>query len=154
MKKKQKLDIRNIQKRFDWLWRDQLFKYEKDYMWTRYRDKLDKEYQKKRKELDIAERGIWWRVKCISCENIVNIDTAQACHWIPREHYRCRREKRNVKAGCVRCNCYNKQEHMLWYTEYQIKEMWADWVREKLAEKNKIHKDPNIHELIALHDVL
>jgi len=67
--------------------------------------------------------------RCISCGSRLHWKQMHNCHFIVRGNYFYRRDPMNCHAGCVSCNKYHKEYHMMMYTLYMVKTHWLKEVQ-------------------------
>lgn len=121
---------------------EKMTKKEIDYLWKKCRDKADQIFSQWIRNRDKHNGCITKEVS--ACQNSVDHN----CHWIERWRYSHRRDEENCFWWCVSCNTYHEAEHKIFFTMYQIKKHWQEWVDEQLFKRNK--KKPTIDELLEI----
>ena len=141
--------VRTINKKIEEVGRHKLFKYEQKYRMKKMIIRCDSAISR-----IVRMRDCWLGiVPCVSqwipvCKWPISFGIAQCCHWISRKYYNCRRDLRNLYAGCASCNFHWLQDHNNAITARIIKEHWVDVWNE--MRENRTTKKPSYEEMCDL----
>lgn len=148
-----KTNIRAVERKMLEQWRHKLFKYEQKHYMAWYIKDCD------RLASDLVRaRDCWrWLAPCVTqgisvCKWPISFKTSQCCHAIRRRYYSCRRDLRNIYAGCASCNCYWLQDHNVAIATRVIKQHGQD-VRDEMRDNRSMAKPDHI-EIKRIHESL
>lgn len=150
---KKRLNIKTLRKKLEEKSRHDLYKYEQDYIRNWYIKQNDK-----LASTIVRFRDCWsTKVACVTqwikvCKWPVSYKTSQCCHWISRKYYSCRRDLRNMYAGCGACNCYGLQDHHNAITARIIEDHGRE-ARNQMRNSRSMRK-PDYVDLVIINEEL